>query len=194
MDENLYFDGWKAGLGEFVEGRGGEWSVAQCTSGGGSCENYCFLGKMLYRKQELEVEQVAYCPGVLSNDPIGVGQLVFRCRSRAEKKVGLGLSRWDWFGRLLPGNTRSGNAAIDAVFRVRCSDAELARRIFAREEVAGLLLANPWLLLRVETKWGCITVLLKDLIARTYTGEELASFARCVEAVADELLALYYAR
>lgn len=73
MDENLYFDGWKAGLGEFVEGRGGEWSVAQCTSGGGSCENYCFLGKMLYRKQELEVEQVAYCPGVLSNDPIGVG-------------------------------------------------------------------------------------------------------------------------
>lgn len=160
--------------------------------GGGSCENYCFLGKMLYRKQELE--QVAYCPGVLSNDPIGVGQLVFRCRSRAEKKVGLGLSRWDWFGRLLPGNTRSGNAAIDAVFRVRCSDAELARRIFAREEVAGLLLANPWLLLRVETKWGYITVLLKDLIARMYTGEELASFARCVEAVADELLALYYAR
>lgn len=63
-----------------------------------------------------------------------------------------------------------------------------------REEVAGLLLANPWLLLRVETKWGYITVLLKDLIARTYTREELASFARCVEAVADELLALYYAR
>ena len=56
------------------------------------------------------------------------------------------------------------------------------------------MLANPWLLLRVETKWGYITVLLKDLIARTYTREELASFARCVEAVADELLALYYAR
>ena len=149
---------------------------------------------VLYLNPGLEVEQVAYCPGLLSNDPIGVGQLVFRCRSRAEKKVGLGLSRWDWFGRLLPGNTRSGNAAIDAVFRVRCSDAELARRIFAREEVAGLLLANPWLLLRVETKWGYITVLLKDLIARMYTGEELASFARCVEAVADELLALYYAR
>lgn len=194
MDENLYFDGWKAGLGEFVEGRGGEWSVAQCTSGEGVVRiivswGRCFTGSRNWRWSRWRIVR-----GCFPMIRLGWDNWCFAAVRERRRRWAWDLAGGIGSGDCCRGDTRSGNAAIDAVFRVRCSDAELARRIFAREEVAGLLLANPWLLLRVETKWGYITVLLKDLIARMYTGEELASFARCVEAVADELLALYYAR